>query len=520
MDRSKLIEILIKYKIEPKMINMIVELYKEDITKVKMGGREEWIEINSGIKQGCTASTAFFKMVTYEIIKKMEREGDMLEIDENNINSLFFADDSILIAREVESALKNLKIIKEIGKELGLEINEDKSKVMIYKKGMKYRDKVKNIKEIGGIEIVESMRYLGIEICGGEDIFKKQKVEMKRKAENLSRMTYSIIEKSSNKVLMGKTFWKGVAVPSFMLGVGVMRFTLEEIEELQKIENTVYRKILGGRRTSPKVTLRGEIGASRVETRIIKSKLTLIKSIMEGKNELIKEILGNMIRNNKSKWKKKLEIQMNKVNITYRNIEEKGKKEIKKKITEWDTEEWRKELEEKSTLEIYKRNKERIGDEGIYDNRRSSRLLYEARANILDLNDRRRHEKEIEKRITTCTLCGGEYEDINHFMLKCEELEDQRDKELINRKKGSEEDETIGNLLFVFEGNDLEEVKGMLLKLWDRRIKILKIKEKGGRGKQGGEREKEKRKRNKKSCKGWTVNLDTESVSKTPTSGS
>ena len=64
-------------------------------------------------------------------------------------------------------------------------------------------------------------------------------------------------------------------------------------------------------------------------------------------------------------------------------------------------------------------------------------------------------------------------------MLKCEELEDQRDKELINRKKGSEEDETIGNLLFVFEGNDLEEVKGMLLKLWDRRIKILKIKEKG-----------------------------------------
>ena len=67
---------------------------------------------------------------------------------------------------------------------------------MIYKKGMKYRDEVKNIKEIGGIEIVESMRYLGIEICGGEDIFKKQKVEMK-KAENLSRMTYSIIEKSS-----------------------------------------------------------------------------------------------------------------------------------------------------------------------------------------------------------------------------------------------------------------------------------------------------------------------------------
>ena len=49
---------------------MIANIYTNDVTEIKMGDREEKIEINSGIKQGCTASTVFFKMITYEIIKK------------------------------------------------------------------------------------------------------------------------------------------------------------------------------------------------------------------------------------------------------------------------------------------------------------------------------------------------------------------------------------------------------------------------------------------------------------------
>ena len=101
VDRKKLIETLIKYKISPKIIDMIANIYTNDETEIKMGDREEKIEINSGIKQGCTASTVFFKMITYEIIKKIEEEGEEFMVENIKINSYFFADDSIIIARNI-----------------------------------------------------------------------------------------------------------------------------------------------------------------------------------------------------------------------------------------------------------------------------------------------------------------------------------------------------------------------------------------------------------------------------------
>ena len=122
--RKELIETLIKYKINPKIIDIVAKLYKNDETVIKMGDREETIKIGSGIKQGCTASTEFFKLVTYEIIKELEEKGEKFTIGDICINSIFFADDSIALAKTINATRKNLKIIKEVSKKFGLIVNE------------------------------------------------------------------------------------------------------------------------------------------------------------------------------------------------------------------------------------------------------------------------------------------------------------------------------------------------------------------------------------------------------------
>ena len=132
--RKELIETLIKYKINPKIIDIVAKLYKNDETVIKMGDREETIKIGSGIKQGCTASTEFFKLVTYEIIKELEEKGEKFTIGDICINSIFFADDSIALAKTINATRKNLKIIKEVSKKFGLIVNEEKSKILIFKK--------------------------------------------------------------------------------------------------------------------------------------------------------------------------------------------------------------------------------------------------------------------------------------------------------------------------------------------------------------------------------------------------
>merc|ERR1712055_982253 len=78
-------------------------------------------------------SPSFFKLITYEIMKELEKEGEKFSIEEINMNSIFFADDIITIAKTIEATKKNLEVIKNISKKYGLLVNEKKSKIMIFK---------------------------------------------------------------------------------------------------------------------------------------------------------------------------------------------------------------------------------------------------------------------------------------------------------------------------------------------------------------------------------------------------
>ena len=75
VDRIKLIETLIEYKINPTVVDLIAKLYSEDRTVLSLGNWSKEIDVNSGIKQGCPMSTTLFKLVTYKIIRHMEERG-------------------------------------------------------------------------------------------------------------------------------------------------------------------------------------------------------------------------------------------------------------------------------------------------------------------------------------------------------------------------------------------------------------------------------------------------------------
>ena len=77
---------------------------------------------------------------------------------------------------------------------------------------------MKNVpEEIEGIQITDHIKYLGTTIDNKKNYFKTQKENMFNKAIKLSNMTYSVIEKSCNKLLIGKTYWKSVALQYSMV---------------------------------------------------------------------------------------------------------------------------------------------------------------------------------------------------------------------------------------------------------------------------------------------------------------
>ena len=463
--REKIIEVMKEYKIHKKLIDTTGEIYKGDTTKINIGyDLERELEVTSGIKQGCTGSTTIFKLITYKIMKKLEREGKGFKNENIKIESLFFADDGLIMATSIEEAKENIKALIEVCGDCGLEINKDKSNIIIFN----MKDKPA---EIEGIKVTESIKYLGLEIEGKRNMFAKQKKNMIRKAEKLANMAYSVIAKSCHKVIIGKTYWKNIALPAILYGTAVMNITETEIKKLQRIENGVGRKILGAPKYAAVATLRGELGMSEMRSRIAGARLRYVKGIEEGKNELLKKIVEVTKEDERNKWMKETKRCMKEIGVNERNFWRMEKKEIKNKEREMDSKRWEEEIKRKTSLEIYNEEKKEIKEEIMYDNRPSSVIMYRARTNCLRLNDRKRHQGGEIK----CKLCGAEEENLEHFLLECDSLKEERKmiKELQrpyieNRKK------IIGTVLFQEEG--IENRKENIYRMWRKREKELKEK--------------------------------------------
>ena len=71
---DKLLMVMMKFKIHPKVIDLIVNIYKEDSTILTDNNSiNESMDITSGIRQGCNGSTVLFLMVTYIVIEELTK---------------------------------------------------------------------------------------------------------------------------------------------------------------------------------------------------------------------------------------------------------------------------------------------------------------------------------------------------------------------------------------------------------------------------------------------------------------
>ena len=122
-------EILIEYKVNPRIIDLIVQMYKDDHTVVQLGNMKEKVEVTSGIRQGCSISTLLFKMVTFKIIEELRKE-KKYKIGEFEDNSIWLADDATLVAENLDTLKELLTCLSRAGGKFGLKINKEKTKIL------------------------------------------------------------------------------------------------------------------------------------------------------------------------------------------------------------------------------------------------------------------------------------------------------------------------------------------------------------------------------------------------------
>ena len=135
------------------------------------------------------------------------------------------------MTNSLEETRKITRLLNKTSEKCRLEINKLKSNILIYNNKYNYGEKIENI------EITESIKYLGVMITNTKDCFRLQKEKILDKANKMANLVPAIIHRSSNKLLIGKTFWKNVALPKFLFATTVIPVNQGFMQKLQTIEN-------------------------------------------------------------------------------------------------------------------------------------------------------------------------------------------------------------------------------------------------------------------------------------------
>ena len=166
VQREALFNVLRRYGINGNFLDSIVSLYSDVSAAVKCNGKiSDYFNVPIGLKQGCVLSPLLFNIFISEVSKYINLEGMhglQLVANENILHHLFYADDNCIFATTPRGLQSKLNTVYSTSLRLGLEVNLDKTKIIVFRKGGFLGKHEKWYYNNIPVEIVNEYNYLGI----------------------------------------------------------------------------------------------------------------------------------------------------------------------------------------------------------------------------------------------------------------------------------------------------------------------------------------------------------------------
>ena len=113
-----------------KIYNIIRNIYSGDEACLKIDGKvNKSFRITQGVRQGCVLSPLLFNIFMAGLAKNLSASDSGLKLDSKKINSLFWADDIVLLSENQSDLEKLLKMVSEYCNTNKLTINCKKNKM-------------------------------------------------------------------------------------------------------------------------------------------------------------------------------------------------------------------------------------------------------------------------------------------------------------------------------------------------------------------------------------------------------
>ena len=407
-----------------------------------------------GLKQGGVLSSLLFNLYIDDIKNIFDDTCDPIKILNSAISHLMYADDLILISTS-EYGLKNCLLkLEKFCDSWQLEVNIDKSKVIVFNSSGKLLKGPSFIYRGTPLENVQSYCYLGIDfICSGS--YKLARTNLVEKASKAMFPLTSMIAQfnipSDQALHLFNTMIRPIALYN---SENLAHLTHHQISALENKKSTLLsymsksypnsmhqkfmKYILGVKRNCTNMTIHGELGEVPILFHGFISLLSFWHRTSNMREEtLVKQTLDYITNNNSLKFEwlatvqyllKYLDIDQYFQNphlIDTNNFVMTCKKKLKEKFID----DWLLEISgvsrkngENSKMRFYKLIKKSFEKEPYLDiikdfNLRRTISKFRCSDHILEIEVGRHNNIKLEERV--CKLCNGGVESEMHFLKDC-----------------------------------------------------------------------------------------------------
>lgn len=251
-----------QFGVSTKMLLLLQSIYSETKVCIKTGPNEqsEVFRTEMGVRQGCQLSSFLFTVYVNDA------PDFLLEINTHppNLNGIevpciFFADDDTLLSESIIGLQRALDRTSEYCKKWLLEVNIEKTKILVFSKGSRPSRKEKWFYNGQELEIVSSFNYLGVQFSKKgawslniENKLKKAKVALGVVRRNLYKYeSYPV--NAIKKIFIGK-------IQSILTYGGEIWALYDERNKIDQLITMLAKEVLGVKRATNKTAALSELG--------------------------------------------------------------------------------------------------------------------------------------------------------------------------------------------------------------------------------------------------------------------
>ena len=433
---------LLKMGLDGKILRIFKAMYVTVKSCVKhLNSLSDFFDIAVGLKQGLNNSPVLFALFLEDLELFLQNQMDSgVSIIDICIIVLLFADDMVVVGNSVEDLQNSLNQLHEYCQYWGLEVNIDKTKIVVFRKRGHILPTEKWFYNGQDLEVVDNINYLGTVFnYTGSFVLNNQYIIGKSlKAMNI--LLYNIKKVELCPEISLQLF---DAFVGSILNFGCPIWGFSKSKELERVQLKFSKQILGVRSNSSNAAIYGELGRFPL---YIKRYVLILKywlKLLHTDNVILKRIYQNSLERcksgSKNNWANKVKTLLDTFGFSdywlyQNNIDETRFISIfETRLLDCFKQTWSSDIENNRVLKsLYQYIKPNWGLENyirILNTKQNRSALTKIRisSHNLRIESGRYGRQRIERSDRVCTVCNsGEIEDEYHFILICPAYSDFR----------------------------------------------------------------------------------------------